>query len=66
MAVTTPRATYRTLDEQAGRLSPAEERFERGRRTIGLFLGPLVFVLMIALPFDLEQKQQTLAAILSL
>ena len=24
--------TYRTLDEQEGRLSPAEERFERRRR----------------------------------
>jgi solute carrier family 13 (sodium-dependent dicarboxylate transporter), member 2/3/5 len=66
MAVTTPRATYRTLDEQAGRLTPAEERFERGRRTIGLFFGPLVFVLLVALPLDLEQTQQTLAAILSL
>ena len=37
--------TYRTLDEQSesGRLSPAEERFERRRRTIGLFLGPVAF-----------------------
>jgi hypothetical protein len=33
--------TYRTFDEQAetGRLSPAEERFERQRRTVGLFLA---------------------------
>lgn len=31
--------TYRTLDEQAGKLSPAEERFERLRRDIGLVLG---------------------------
>ena len=30
-------ATYRSLGEQ--RLSPAEERFEKGRRTIGLFLA---------------------------
>ena len=29
--------TYRTLGEQ--KLSPAEERFEKARRTIGLFLG---------------------------
>jgi hypothetical protein len=33
-------ATYRSLGEQ--RLSPAEERFEKGRRTVGLFLAPLV------------------------
>jgi solute carrier family 13 (sodium-dependent dicarboxylate transporter), member 2/3/5 len=60
------RETYRTLDEQHGRLSEAEERFERGRRTVGLFLGPALFLVMLALPFDLEAKQQTLAAILAL
>jgi sodium-dependent dicarboxylate transporter 2/3/5 len=45
-------STYRTLDEQseAGRLSPAEERFERRRRTVGLFLGPLVFAAMLLIP----------------
>lgn len=56
--------TYRTLDEQQGRLSPAEERFERRRRTIGLFLGPLLFVLVLALPLDLEPEQHRLAAVL--
>ncbi len=30
-------ATYRSLGEQ--QLSPAEEKFEKGRRTIGLFLA---------------------------
>jgi hypothetical protein len=29
------RPTYKTLDERQGRLTEAEERFERGRRTIG-------------------------------
>ncbi len=60
-------STYRTLDEQteSGRLSPAEERFERRRRTIGLFLGPLVFAAMLAFPFDLEPNQHRLAAILA-
>jgi solute carrier family 13 (sodium-dependent dicarboxylate transporter), member 2/3/5 len=57
--------TYRTLDEQAGRLSPAEERFERRRRTIGLFLGPAVFAAMLVIPFDLEPNQHRLAAILA-
>jgi solute carrier family 13 (sodium-dependent dicarboxylate transporter), member 2/3/5 len=60
--------TYRTLDEQteAGRLSPAEERFERRRRTVGLFLGPLLFALVLLIPFDLEPNQHRLAAILAL
>ena len=60
------RDTYRTLDEQKGRLSPAEERFERGRRTLGLFVGPALFVLVLAAPLDLDRKQHTLAAILAL
>jgi solute carrier family 13 (sodium-dependent dicarboxylate transporter), member 2/3/5 len=58
--------TYRTLDEQTGRLSPAEERFERRRRTIGLFLGPLLFVAMLVAPLDLEPEQHRLAAVLIL
>lgn len=55
--------TYRTLEEQEGRLSPAEERFERGRRTIGLFVGPAALLITLVLPLDLEPAQQTLAAI---
>ena len=60
--------TYRTLDEQteAGRLSPAEERFERRRRTVGLFLGPLAFAAVLLIPFELEPNQHRLAAILAL
>jgi solute carrier family 13 (sodium-dependent dicarboxylate transporter), member 2/3/5 len=60
------RPTDKTLDEQRGRLTEAEERFERGRRTIGLFLEPLVFLVLLALPLDLEGKQQALAAVLGL
>ncbi|GAB2589066.1 DASS family sodium-coupled anion symporter [Streptomyces capparidis] len=55
-------ATYRSLGEQ--RLSPAEERFERARRTTGLWLAPLITVVFLALPLDIGAKQQTLAAIL--
>jgi sodium-dependent dicarboxylate transporter 2/3/5 len=60
--------TYRTLDEQSeeGRLSPAEERFERRRRTVGLFLGPIAFAVVLLAPFDLEPNQHRLAAILAL
>ena len=54
--------TYRSLGEQ--KLSPAEERFEKGRRTVGLFLAPLVVIVFLLLPLDLEQQQHTLAAIL--
>ena len=59
------RATYKTLDEQEGKLSPAEERFERRRRTVGLFLGPIVLVVMLLIPFDLDGNQHRLLAILA-
>ncbi|MDQ3946304.1 MAG: SLC13 family permease [Actinomycetota bacterium] len=58
--------TYRTLDEQAGRLSAAEERFERGRRTLGLFLAPTVFLVLLVVPLGLTRPQQNLAAVLGL
>jgi sodium-dependent dicarboxylate transporter 2/3/5 len=54
--------TYRSLGEQ--QLSPAEERFERGRRTVGLFLAPVVALIFLALPLDLPPSQQTLAGLL--
>ncbi len=59
------RSTYKTLEEQSAKLSPAEERFERRRRTIGLFAGPAVLALMLLIPFDLEPNQHRLAAILA-
>ncbi len=55
-------ATYRSLGEQE--LSPAEERFEKGRRTVGLFLAPAVTILFALLPLNLPRNQQLLAAIL--
>jgi sodium-dependent dicarboxylate transporter 2/3/5 len=64
MATAIRTGTYATLDEQAERLSEAEVRFERGRRTFGLIAGPLVFLILIVFPFDLQQNQHTLAAIL--
>jgi sodium-dependent dicarboxylate transporter 2/3/5 len=54
--------TYRTLGEQ--KLSPQEERFEKARRTIGLFLAPAVFVIFYLLPLDMDETQQKLAAAL--
>src|SRR5215207_9002312 len=55
-------ATYRSLGEQE--LSPAEERFEKGRRTVGLFLAPVVTVVFALLPLDLPRAQHLLAAVL--
>jgi sodium-dependent dicarboxylate transporter 2/3/5 len=55
-------ATYRSLGEQE--LSPAEERFEKGRRTVGLFLAPVVTIAFALLPIDLPRDQHLLAAIL--
>lgn len=54
--------TYRSLGEQ--RLSPQEERFERGRRTTGLFLAPVVAAVFLLLPLDIPPQQQTLAGVL--
>ncbi len=56
-------ATYASLGEQ--RLSPAEERFERARRTMGLFAGPILLLAVLALPTALAAPQQRLAAILA-
>ncbi|MBA2639218.1 MAG: DASS family sodium-coupled anion symporter [Nocardioidaceae bacterium] len=55
-------STYRGIAEQE--LSPGEERFERRRRTTGLFLAPLVTAVFYFLPLDLSYAQQTLAAVL--
>ena len=55
-------ATYRSLGEQ--QLSEQEERFEKGRRTVGLFLAPLATIVMLLLPLGIEDQQHTLAAVL--
>ncbi|WP_250006483.1 DASS family sodium-coupled anion symporter [Actinoplanes sp. M2I2] len=55
-------ATYRSLGEQ--QLSPAEERFERGRRTVGLFLAPAITLLFLALPLSIPPSQQVLGGVL--
>lgn len=47
-------------------LSAAERRFEHVRRTVGLFAGPLVFLLVWMLPLGLDPQAHRLAAIVSL
>jgi sodium-dependent dicarboxylate transporter 2/3/5 len=46
--------------------SPAEEQFNRRRRTWGLALAPLVFLLVWMLPLDVEPAAHRMAAILAL
>jgi sodium-dependent dicarboxylate transporter 2/3/5 len=60
-----PGGTYKTLAEQREVLTPAEQRFEKARQTIGLVLGPVVFLVMYFAPLPLERNQHTLAAILA-
>jgi solute carrier family 13 (sodium-dependent dicarboxylate transporter), member 2/3/5 len=59
------RRTYKTFAEVKATLSPAEERFERWRNTVGLFLGPLVALAIYLIPMPtISPKAHVLAAIL--
>jgi solute carrier family 13 (sodium-dependent dicarboxylate transporter), member 2/3/5 len=59
------RSTYKAFAEVKSTLSPAEERFERWRNTVGLFLGPAVALLIYLIPMPgISPKAHVLAAIL--
>ena len=61
--------TLRRLHEAAGATevySPAEERFNRRRRTAGLFAGPALFVLLLLAPLPVPGPAHRLAAILAM
>jgi len=59
------RSTYKAFVEIRATLSPAEERFELWRNTIGLFLGPLVALVVYLVPLPtLTSKAHMLAAII--
>lgn len=48
-------------------VSPAEARFERGRRTLGLFAGPAAFLLLLAFPLaGLSLEANRLLAVMGL
>jgi sodium-dependent dicarboxylate transporter 2/3/5 len=49
----------------AEHLSAGEERFERLRRSIGLFLGPAILAGILAAPLPLNGTQHALAAVLA-
>jgi sodium-dependent dicarboxylate transporter 2/3/5 len=62
----TDRARFRDLFEAREMLSPAELRFERARRTLGLFLGPALFLLALVLPAEsLSAPAHRLTAVLA-
>jgi solute carrier family 13 (sodium-dependent dicarboxylate transporter), member 2/3/5 len=59
----------RSLHEAGGSVetySPAEELFNRRRRTVGLVAGPLSFVVLLAAPLPLTPGAHRLAAILAM
>lgn len=58
---------YPISGKKVERLSPQEERFEWWRQTIGLFFGPLIFLILYISPLSsLSEKGHILAAILGL
>ncbi len=46
--------------------TPAERAFERRRRTLGLFLAPALFIIVLALPTNLEPQAHKMAATMTL
>ncbi len=60
-------SSAKEIEKTIGVLTPAEERFERWRRTIGLFAGPVAFVVVWLLPLPaLSVEAHRLAAVVSL
>lgn len=57
--------TYRTFDEVQETLSPAEQRFERIRRTAGLFAGPVIGIAVYFACSPLDEPAQRLAGVLA-
>jgi len=59
----------RSLHEPGGAVeaySPSEELFNRRRRTVGLVLGPIVLIALLAAPTPLASAPHRLAAILAM
>jgi sodium-dependent dicarboxylate transporter 2/3/5 len=63
--LTTP--AYGPLDSApAEAYTPAERAFERRRKTLGLFLAPALFLLVLVLPTGLEPQAHRMAATMTL
>ena len=59
----------RSLHEAVGAsdaYSPAEELFNRRRRTVGLIAGPLILIVLLLAPLPIPRPAHTLAAILAM
>jgi sodium-dependent dicarboxylate transporter 2/3/5 len=57
--------TFNQALEAVESYSPAEEQFNRRRRTVGLALGPLVLVALLAAPLPLPLAAHRMAAIMA-
>ena len=58
--------TFHEALEAVETYSPAEEQFNNRRRTVGLFLGPLLLVALIALPLPVPLAAHKLAGVLAM
>jgi sodium-dependent dicarboxylate transporter 2/3/5 len=58
--------TFHEALEAVETYSPAEEQFNARRRTVGLFLGPLLLVTLLVAPLPLPAPAHRLAAILAM
>lgn len=58
--------TFHEALEAVETYSPAEEQFNNRRKTVGLFLGPLLLVTLILAPLPLPAPAHRLAGILSM
>ena len=58
--------TFNQAIEAVESYSPAEERFNRRRRTVGLWLAPAVLLVLLLLPMPLPVAGHRMAAILAL
>jgi sodium-dependent dicarboxylate transporter 2/3/5 len=58
--------TFQDAVDAVETFSPAEEAFNARRRTIGLFLGPLVFLILLLAPLPLPLPAHRIAAILAM
>jgi len=58
--------TFHDAVEAVETYSPAEESFNARRRTIGLFAGPVVFLVLLLAPLPLAAPAHRIAAILAL
>jgi sodium-dependent dicarboxylate transporter 2/3/5 len=58
--------THHEALEAVETYSPAEEQFNARRRSVGLFLGPLMFIVLLAAPLPIPAPAHRLAGILAM